>query len=285
MKALWQSMAVAAIVLWSACAAAQAQPAGDQPAAQAQAAKPDPAILDGEGRKAAEAALGGDHAEAARRYKVLLDTRGPDPVLLYNLGTSWAQTDELGKALWALERARLRAPSDGAIKQNLEIIRQRVRVARMSQKVRGRLTQGDPEGVFWVRLLTSFGWWWLLGPLVLGNLLFFVFLGLRRSSPEGGVRDAWTVGAGVMAVLVLLALVGVVARQAVVDSVTVGVVLGKGVGLSDNPAPTTVGRPHIDMYQGAVVRVLTQREDGWFQIQLVDGTLGWVRQQHVGLVD
>lgn len=275
--------------LWSGVAFAQSGAAGQGEAAQGEGlseleqARADAVVFEGDA--AGEAFVAGDATEAARRYKVRLDTEGPDPNLLYNLGTVWAHAGDAGRAVWALERARLRAPRDVEINHNLNVMRERVRVARMEQRVRGQLTEGLPDGVYAYRMLTGVRLWEVLIPLGLANLLLFVFVGLRRSTAPGGLRDAWTVGAAISALLLLAALGVLVARQATISQVQIGVVLDVEAGLSETPTASSSPRRHPDLYQGATVRVLTTRDDGWVQVGLVGERVGWVRARHVGLVD
>ena len=237
------------------------------------------------GQSAAAAFEAGDPAEAARRYEVLRQTRGASADLLYNLGTAYAHADDPGRAIWALESARMMSPRDEALAHNLEVMRQRVRVARLKQKIRSKLTDGEPEGLASRRLLTTFKGLELAIPLVVLNALFFLLLAVRRlMSPSGG-RDAVTVMGGLVCVLVVCLAATLVARQVVVSQVRVGVVLDTRVGLSDTPTISAVSRRHVDLYQGAMVRVLEQRGDGWLHLGLVDGAEGWVRDKHVGVID
>ncbi len=243
-----------------------------------------PELLKGEGGPAAEAFGRGDPAEAARRYEVLLSTRGPSADLLYNLGTAWAQAGEPGRAIWALERARLLAPRDAAIGHNLEVTRQRVRVARLKQKTHGKLTEGDPDGLFWRRQLTRWTQRELAAPLVIFNVIFFALLALIRRMGRGSRRDVVVVLAGV-AGLALLALGGALAgRTAALARIEVGVVLDARVSMSETPTSASASRQHADLYRGAQVRVLERRADGWVRIRLVEETVGWVRGKHIGLI-
>lgn len=62
-----------------------------------------------------------------------------------------------------------------------------------------------------------------------------------------------------------------------------GVPLRQGNGLS-YPAQTKQGQP-IELAAGVEAEYLTQRENGWVQVQMQDGTLGWVPLDAVYLVE
>jgi len=71
---------------------------------------------------AAAAYAVGDWATAARHYRALVDQGGADPKLCYNLGTTYAQMGETGRALWMLLRARRLAPREADINHNLTVL-------------------------------------------------------------------------------------------------------------------------------------------------------------------
>ncbi len=244
----------------------------------------DPRAMEGEGSSAAKAFASGDYAQAARNYEVLLKTQGASTDLLFNLGTSWAHAGDSGRAIWALERARLRAPDDVEILQNLEIMRQRVRVERARKWSGSRMTQGVPEEVFWQRLATSWSVGELAWTLVLLNGLFFALWAARRTRKEGGIKDGLTVGTGITLVLLVLVLSSLIARQTIVHTIELGIALETNKGLLDTPVATAKARRHPDFYSGAVVRILAERTDGWIQLRLVDGSQGWVARESVGRI-
>jgi tetratricopeptide (TPR) repeat protein len=234
---------------------------------------------------AAKSFAAGQYVEAARRYQVLVATHGPSADLLFNLGTARAEAGEHGQAIFALEQARLLAPRDTGIRQNLDIVRQRVRVARMEESGRRELTEGEPDAVFWFRLATWFVPVELAWIVVIFNFLTFGALAVRRQLRAGALRDTATVVAfGAMTALAL-SLSMLFAHAAIVKQVQIGVVLNEEVELHQTPTATALTRPHPDVYSGAVLRVLDRRSDGWTQVRVVDDTVGWLRSAEIGALD
>lgn len=71
---------------------------------------------------AKECYIHGNYSEAARIYQTLLDdSPKPTAALLFNLGTSYYQTKQYGKAILMLERAKRLSPKDQDIDNNLNM--------------------------------------------------------------------------------------------------------------------------------------------------------------------
>ncbi len=223
-------------------------------------------------------------APSPTRYEVLLSSDGPSPDVLYNLGTAYAARGDAGKALWALERARLASPGDPDVLHNLEVVRQRVRVRRMEQRRAGRMTEGEPDGVSTFRTLTAVTAGTLAWPALLAWIAAFALLLWRRRVPVGGAKDAVTVAAVLLFVVAALGFGGLTARTVALDTVEVGVAVAKKPALRRAPIATEKRGPHPDLFEGATLRVLERREDGWIHVQLVDGTVGWLQKDAVGLI-
>lgn len=238
------------------------------------------------GEAAAAKAYGaGNYAEAARRYKVLVETHGPSADLLYNLGTARAEAGQPGRAIFALERARVLAPRDEGIARNLDIVRQRVRIARMEKRASHALTEGEPDDIFWYRVATWFDPVVLAWIVVLFNFLTFGALAVRRSLRAGALRDTFAVGAMLAVTGLVLSLSTLLFHAAVTRNVQIGVVLDETAQLHQTPTATALTRGHPDVYPGAVLRVLDQRSDGWTKVRVVDDTVGWLPSSEIGAID
>lgn len=70
-----------------------------------------------------EAYSRGEFSAAADFYEQLTATSGYGPGVLFNLGNSYAQSGQTGKAILNYERALRLAPSNSDIQSNLELIR------------------------------------------------------------------------------------------------------------------------------------------------------------------
>ncbi|QSH42200.1 BatD family protein [Lentisphaerota bacterium ZTH] len=75
--------------------------------------------------EAAEVYYNGNFAAAAKFFRSRIEADRPDPALLYNLGNCLCQEGDNAGALVCFERARLLAPEDNAILDNLNFIRRK----------------------------------------------------------------------------------------------------------------------------------------------------------------
>jgi hypothetical protein len=81
-----------------------------------------------------------------------------------------------------------------------------------------------------------------------------------------------------------LGLSAVIARTSTLHSVQVGIAIESAPVMRRAPVGAEPSRAHPDLFEGATVRVLDRRDDGWTHIQLVDGARGWVAADSIGLV-
>ncbi len=225
----------------------------------------------------------GDAKEAARRYRVLLDTRGESADLLFNLGTAWGESGELGHAIWALEKARLLAPGDEDVKTNLKTVRERIRVKRVEDSV-GKMTEGESDAVTWWRLMTAIPPLPFAALVLLCNLLGFAALIARRGMKQGGARDATTVFAILFLSVFAVGLCGLFAQSSVHANTHLAIVLKPKQELHRSPTPNAQHKIHPDVYEGALLEVLEQRDDGWVQVLVLDQTEGWIRADDLGML-
>lgn len=109
----------------------------------------------------------GRYQKAASDYETLIARRGDSAPLLFNLGNAYLRQRKLAPALLAYERARLLAPRDGAIAENLAQAR-----AEAGLSTRRRLVE---KAVHWLRLdswtwIAVAGFWSLLVALAAAAL-------------------------------------------------------------------------------------------------------------------
>lgn len=227
-----------------------------------------------------EAAARGDHATAIAGYEAVL-AAAPHPDVYFNLGTTLAQTGDLGRAVWALEEARARAPSDDDVVHNLEAVRQQA--LRVGLSVGGELKvilPGDDD--VGTGLLTAlsprtitlgFGLTWVA--------LFGLLAALRRGRADTADDTRRTVLtlAAVTAGLGALAFGGLLAGRALVlREATYAVVVAKSCPVQQGPGPQYVTEARIV----AGVKLRTRGEEaGWQNVVLPDGGSGWVEAKHL----
>ena len=262
MKLLWRSLVLLAVfgvpaVLVAGNASAQELPALDLMA------------------RANERYERGEYAEAIQQYEALVDRGYRDAALYFNMGNSYFDRGDLGRAILSYLRARELAPRDIDIRANLELARgmsvDRV-VAESGSLVESvsyfgrRWATPNELGIAAVVL-------WAASGVAVGTLI------VRRSFPLRRTLRAVTAAATVIAAMLFL-LVASMAYANPYD--TTGVVTAAAVEIVGGPGPQY--SEEFTLYSGAQVRV-TDSHHGWFRIELPGGELqGWAPSHALGVV-
>jgi tetratricopeptide (TPR) repeat protein len=218
-----------------------------------------------------DAYLHGDYAAAAAAYEEL-DRQGVvSGDLMFNLGDAYYRQGDLGRAIWAFERAAALDPDDDDARYNLE--QTRTLVARRTQdKIEG--ADRDP---IWIRIVTALSpstETWLFVALYVG--LFAALFVRRRASDDA--RPALGAAAALLGVAALLS-GAVLLGRAHLDRVPFGVILPEAAAVKDGADVNY--RTAFQVHAGLRVRLL-ERDQDWVRIRLGNGLEGWVRRQDVG---
>jgi len=224
-------------------------------------------------REANTAYTRGKYAEARQRYEQIVLRGLSDERLYYNLGNTYFRQGQLGRAIWAYEKALGLAPGHTEAKHNLTLARDTVK-SRVHDKVIG---VGRPGR--WTRLVKHFSvtsaalWFFALWYLAFG-------LGVTVLLLRPGVLRASLIGLTVL-VLGLSLFFGRLyyARIQVADGLRHAIVLDDKVPVREGPQAIT--NKSFDVHAGLKVQIAV-REDQWVKIRLANGLEGWVRSTSVG---
>ena len=208
----------------------------------------------------------GEYAEATQQYEALIDRGYSDSTLYFNLGNSYFESGDLGRAVLNYLRARELAPRDAEIRDSLELARG-MTVDRVVAE-RGSLVESVSYfGRRWAtpdELGVAAIIWWAVTGAAVGALV------LRRSFYLKRMMRAATAAATVIALMLFL-LVASMAHTNPNDST--GVVTAPAVEIVSGPGPQY--SEEFILYSGAQVRVTDSRH-GWLKIELPGGELqGW----------
>jgi len=199
----------------------------------------------------------------ASRYNIQCMT------LFYNLANAYYQTGDLGRAILYYKKAQKLAPRDKEVAANLRIAQAKAKVtirpepSPAPQSLGRRLVKLFSlfEGV---AASLTFRW-----SLVI-SVVLAIFLGRKRR---------WLIRLSiVLAALFYLSVGATVYKAYTQKSFKQAVVLRK-----DSPVrkkPDKSGITAAVLREGTTVEIRRQR-DGWCQIPLGDGKLGWIREDYV----
>ena len=208
----------------------------------------------------------GEHAEAAQQYEALIDMGYEDAAIYYNLGSTYFEMGDLGRAILNYLRAQELSPRDPYILANLDLAR-----AKTVDRI-------GAERDSLVESLSYFGRRWAT-PNELGalSLLLWAMTGLAisailvyRSIPLGAfVRT----GAAVSAIATLVCCLLLQSVLYVNPYDHTGVVTAEAVEVVSGPGPQYAGE--FTLRSGAEVRLVDSRQ-GWLRVSLPGGELhGW----------
>jgi hypothetical protein len=215
--------------------------------------------------------ISGGYDTAKVLYEGLLQAGIRDPVIYFNLGNSYYQLGDMGRALLNYRRVQLFWPRDVAVNDNLR----RVLAERVD-------LQGDEVGFAesLATLTTSIVTIEELGIVV--GLIWAVWLGLvssiilRRSLVKKMMPLRILIG------LLLLLGLGLLGNAFVINtSRPAGIIIEANVRVMSGPGENYM--EIFDLHSGADIRIW-KVENGWIQFAVPDGRLGWLPQSVVGFV-
>ncbi len=201
--------------------------------------------------------------QAARNYEELRRRGARNALLERNLGNCYLLAGDVPRAILAYRRGLRLSPNDRALRTNLAAARERViflegsSLGRPPEELRPAWLPNAPRSLFAVAAGGYTGLWLCLARW------FMVRRGRWLAGGLGGLAIA------VGAALLLAAALRAESSKPVVVIAADGVLLRKGNGRSFPP------RYDTPLNRGVEASLLYQR-DGWLQIELSGGEIGWV---------
>ena len=230
-------------------------------------------FLDQAWKRGNEAHLRGDYAGAASAYEQLDKQHVVSADLYYNLGVTYFRQGQLGRAIWAFERALVVAPDDEDARFNVTPAR-KLADQRAHDKLEG--TEREP---LWSRIATFFSpstEVWLFCGLYLGC---FGLLFARRRMAEDS-RLAITTACAVLGTAALLSGALLLGRMNL-DRIPFAVVLPDTVAVKEGADSNF--RTSFEVHGGLRLRVLDRDQD-WVRVRLANGLEGFMRAEDLGLL-
>ena len=203
----------------------------------------------------------GEFARAANYYRSKIVREKPDPALLFNLGNCYCQLQDYPAALVCYERARLLAPNDSDIGENLNYVRR-----KLFQPQVGEIK--DPAGLIKVMRDNLRPDQWLL-------------IAAIAWAVAGGVL-AWRRSLSFNKLVILLGIAGLAALLAIAAAVTqdcgdynpdVAVIMNDNVKMFSLPSESS-GHVELKLQSGSKVKVIESRQE-WSRIRYGDAE-GWI---------
>jgi hypothetical protein len=213
--------------------------------------------------------------EAAEHFDELRQRGASNATLYRNLGNSYFLAGDLPHAILSYRHGLLLTPNDRALRDNLEAARERVVYPASGGMGRPRAEARPP----WLPRLRAE---WLVIAAALCYVLAWASLTRWLMTRHG--RLLGLTGLAFLLALALSIWLVILTRQAQDTAAHPLVVIAQdGVLLRRGDSPTFPPRYDTPIHRGVEARLLFER-DGWVQIELSGGEIGWVPRGDV-LVD
>lgn len=209
----------------------------------------------------------GDYKSAIEGYEAILANEGVASELYYNLGNAYYKTSEIGKAILNYERALLLDPSDSDIRFNLELARSKA-VDKIDDSFQLFLVQ-------WIEGLVnvaSMGTW---ANIAVGSfVVMLVALLLLFFGKSVALRKSAMGCAIFMLLLTLFANYAAMSHYSNLTSKKMAIIMSPTVTAKSTPDDS--GTSLFVIHEGRKVKVCDNSMKEWKEIELEDGTVGWV---------
>ena len=208
------------------------------------------------------------YSKAIEMYEALIEEGGATATLRYNLGNAYFRSNEIGKAILNYERALRLAPTDEDIKANLEFAQSRTKDEVIEQH--NLFFVGWFHAV--IGLLSIDAWATVAVVAFLVALVGFMIIQLTRLRRTGAV------------LLIAGAIVTIFANTAAwninstINDNTQAIVMKEEVTMMSAPGSSTA---LIKIHEGRKVTITDDSIDDWMEIELEDGTIGWVKKNDI----
>ncbi len=234
-------------------------------AASKKAAEPQPGSI----QTSVEALTAYDRGEfnrAADYYRSRLVPEKPDPALLYNLGNCYCQLRNYPAALVCYERARLLAPNDSDITENLNYIRR-----KLFQPQAGEIK--DPASLIKAMRDNLRPDQWLL-IAALACAASGGILATRRSLSFNKL----SILLGIVSLAALLAIVAAATQYHSDYNPDIAVIMADNAKLLSLPSESS-GQVEAKLQSGTKVRIVESRQD-WSRVRCGEAD-GWIKSDQI----
>ena len=204
--------------------------------------------------------ISGHYAEAVQLYEEQVARGVQDSALFFNLGNTYFQQGDLGRAVLNLERAAQLDPRDGDIANNLNLVREQttelfadepVGPVAVLADITGRLTENETA-------VLVLGLWFSLGFLLL----------VLRQIKSGNEQKVVRVGALLALALLIISGASLASRAFLQQTQPSGVVVSPTVAVSNGPG--TEFATDYSLSGGTTVN-LSETQGEWIRLSLPEG--------------
>lgn len=209
----------------------------------------------------------GDYSTAIAIYENVLNSGNESADLYYNLGNAYYKSEEIAKAILNYERALLLSPSDKNIIFNLELAK---------SKTVDKLSQGFKIFfVEWIKSLINLmgmNAWCIIGIVAFVVMLVSILLFLFNSRIS--IRKIGFATAIVTLFVTIFANIAAYTHYERLTNRNTAIVIEPSITAKSTPDKS--GTSLFVIHEGHKVKIIDDSMHNWKEIELEDGTVGWL---------
>lgn len=212
----------------------------------------------------------GDYAEAIEMYEYILANQGVSAAIYYNLGNSYYKNKNIARSILNLERAHLLDPGDSDIRFNLEMAK--------SKAVDKVDTVNEIFITTWIKdfrnCFNSDGWG------TMGIVLFvcaLLLLGCYIFGKALVLKKIGFIGAIICVIFVIISNIFAYQQRKILTEHRGAIIMEPSV--TAKSTPDVGGTDLFILHEGHKVTIKDATMKEWREIQLEDGSIGWVPVQ------
>lgn len=224
-------------------------------------------------QSANDAMLKEDFSSAITSYETILNQSFKHPDIYYNLGSAYYRTDEIGEAIWAFEKGLQLSPRDKDLRFNLELANTRIRdriempetilILEQYRAVKKSVTLMD------VLLIAA-------SILMIAALIYFLKM-------YNQWRSIW-LSRLIISLVVLSVLIHLMALDKYFELSDTNEIIIVESEVNIFSAPFDRRESTIFRLHEGVKAEITQDQQDWLEIELIDGKKGWIQSDKVRIL-
>ena len=214
----------------------------------------------------------GEYEKALKSYKLIEDNGYKSSDLYYNLGNSYAKLNKFGYAILYYEKALFLDPNNNNAEYNLKLINKKNIDKIINESGKAEMAGVNEIYNFLRALSTSMLIYIFLG---LWTIIWFILIMKKFNKFKANSYTFLTILFSLIALFNFLLIVG---NYYSVNKVKLGVAVVSEINVIDGPDDEY--KKIFKIHEGLKVQITDERE-GWYQITLPNGNIGWVKDTEV----
>lgn len=217
----------------------------------------------------------GDYASAIELYESILANQGESAAIYYNLGNSYYKNKDIAHSILNYERAYLLSPGDSDIRFNLEMARNNTvdKIDSINQ-------------LFLMSWITSLrnslsadGW---AGGAIISFIIFLLALSLYIFGKQLVLKKLGLLFAGLCLIITIVANIFASQQKSLLINRQTAIIMSPSV--TAKSTPDAGGTDLFILHEGHKILVKDATMKNWCEIQLEDGSIGWIPRDVIEII-